>query len=292
MTERLLIANSDDFGITESVTDAIVATHTMGIMTSTTIMMNMPACDYAISMATNYPELGVGIHLNLTEGRPVSSADSVPLLLDDHGSFLNNARQRRNLLFGREKTEQAKIEIKAQMTKLLDLGLTPTHFDSHHHITGVPCAFLASAEVAKEMGINKARITSVSHRLTGGTGLHERTKYAIGSVAGAPKSAIHQWNKYRLRTLGFQTPDDKILPGRVIPFVQDPVEQFIRALSCLRPGVTEISFHPGYMDSVPNDSAKTAELRVRDYRVSTDTKVLRFIETHGIKLVSFQTAFK
>jgi predicted glycoside hydrolase/deacetylase ChbG (UPF0249 family) len=289
--ERWLICNADDFGLTRDVTDAIVESHVSGIMTSTTIMANMPAVEYAAKLAHLHPGLGVGIHLNLTHGRPLSSPEKVHLLLNDEGIFLSNADQRKNLLFGSYKTAQATIELEAQIGRILDLGITPTHFDSHHHITGVPCAFRASMAAAARTGIHRARITSISFRRSRTANLLAPKALAL-NLLSVPKTMVHEWNKIRLRTSGFQTPDDKILPGRVIPAQSDPVEQFINALSSLRPGITEISFHPGHRGSDPNDSDKTAQLRVRDMQVATSTRTMQFIKENGIRLVNFKTAFE
>ncbi len=154
---KYLITNSDDFGMNESITDAIIDTHLNGIMTSTTLMVNMPGFDYAVKKAKENTTLGVGIHFNLTEGKPVSSPNLIPDLLDENGLFKINAIQRKNLLAGKEIYKQAYIELKAQLEKMFESGIVPTHFDSHHHITGVPMAFKASVDVANEFNISIVR---------------------------------------------------------------------------------------------------------------------------------------
>ena len=88
---KFLITNSDDFGMNESITDAIIDTHLNGIMTSTTLMVNMQGFDYAVQKAKENPTLGLGIHFNLTEGKPVGSPNFIPDLLDENGLFKTNA---------------------------------------------------------------------------------------------------------------------------------------------------------------------------------------------------------
>ena len=68
--ERKIIINADDFGLCDGVNRAVVQAHTQGILTSTTIMANMPAAPQAIELARQLPTLGVGVHLNLSEGKP------------------------------------------------------------------------------------------------------------------------------------------------------------------------------------------------------------------------------
>lgn len=284
---KYLITNSDDFGMNESITDAILETHLNGIMTSTTLMVNMPGFDYAVKKAKENPTLGVGIHFNLTEGKPVSSPNLIPQLLGKNGLFKTNAIQRKNLLAGKEIYKQTYIELKAQLEKMFESGIVPTHFDSHHHITGVPMAFKASVKVANEFNIEKARITNIDFRYANKYNGSILTKFKR-EVLNSPKAIVHKWNKSKLRSDGFKTPDTKILPTRVLPLQHDEVEQFIQALTMLKPGVTEISFHPGYMNSNPYDTVNTASLRIRDFNVATSKKVKDYLSENQIKLISFK----
>ena len=64
--ERIIVINADDFGLTEGINKGIVQAHTDGVLTSTTIMTNMPAAEQAVKMAKRLPKLGIGIHLNLS----------------------------------------------------------------------------------------------------------------------------------------------------------------------------------------------------------------------------------
>ena len=283
--KKLLICNSDDFGLTNSITDAIIETHQNGIMTSTTMMANMEGFKYAVKKAKELTTLGIGIHFNLTEGKPVANPELIPLLLDEYGSFNNNAKQRKNFLYGVEKVKQIEIELTAQLKKLLDNSITPTHFDSHHHITGTPCGFKASMAVADKFRIKKARITNIDYRYAENIALIKELKNKISNLK---TSYIHAKNKRELRKQGFKTPDTKILPIRVLPVKEDPIEQFIQTLTVLKNGVTEISFHPGYENSYQTDTESTKELRVRDLSVATSPRVRKVIKEMGIELISFK----
>lgn len=64
--------NADDFGLTKGVTDGIIQAHQDGCVTSTTLMMNGLATDYAVEKALENPDLKVGIHLVLTWGKTAS----------------------------------------------------------------------------------------------------------------------------------------------------------------------------------------------------------------------------
>ena len=80
---KYLITNSDDLGLTDSITDAIIDSHESSIMTSTTMMPNMKGYDYTILKVKEYSELGVGIHFTLTEGKPLIDINKIPDLINE-----------------------------------------------------------------------------------------------------------------------------------------------------------------------------------------------------------------
>ena len=80
-----LIVNADDFGLTEGSTLGIIRSHEDGIVTSTTLMVNMPFCELACQLAKAHPDLGVGCHLVLTIGRPL--VEGAKSYTDENGNF-------------------------------------------------------------------------------------------------------------------------------------------------------------------------------------------------------------
>src|SRR5271154_4644382 len=84
MPPRLII-NADDFGLTPGINRAIAELHQAGALTSTTLMATGPAFDDAVVMARANPTLGVGCHIVLTDGVPVSPPQTVPTLLGPDG---------------------------------------------------------------------------------------------------------------------------------------------------------------------------------------------------------------
>ena len=95
MKKRLII-NADDFGLSHGITDGILLTHRKGLLTSTSLMVNQPATEYAVRRAPEVSNLGVGIHLNLTEGSPILSHPRT--LADRQGRFFEKTEARRRLM--------------------------------------------------------------------------------------------------------------------------------------------------------------------------------------------------
>ena len=127
---RVLIVNADDFGLTRGVSRGILESYRRGIVTSTTLMVNRDA-DPAQLEDLRSSGMGVGLHVNLTLGAPVSDTKRVASLLDDAGQFVRDARAQAQ----RARPEEARIEIGNQIEAFRRLmGRFPTHLDSHHHV--------------------------------------------------------------------------------------------------------------------------------------------------------------
>jgi len=85
--DKRIIINADDFGLCDRVNKAVAQAHTDGVLTSATIMANMPAAGEAVKTAKKLPDLSVGVHLNLSEGRAVSKDSCIDCLLNVDGCF-------------------------------------------------------------------------------------------------------------------------------------------------------------------------------------------------------------
>lgn len=82
-----LIINADDFGLSPGVNQGIAEAYQAGGISSTTVMVNMPGFTDAVRLASLHPGLGVGLHFNLTYGRPVSDPRLIPSLIQADGRF-------------------------------------------------------------------------------------------------------------------------------------------------------------------------------------------------------------
>ncbi|AYW47279.1 chitooligosaccharide deacetylase [Tetragenococcus osmophilus] len=124
----LLIINADDFGYSEGINLGITAAHKKGILTSTTMLANMPGFEHGVKIAKNNINLGIGVHLTLTCGSP---------LLEDVPSITNNNKFYPLSFYESDfyiDTDDVYREWQAQIEKILLAGIKPTHLDSHHHV--------------------------------------------------------------------------------------------------------------------------------------------------------------
>jgi len=150
--ERRLIVNADDLGITEGVNEAIIAAHERGSVSSATLMVNQAATEHAAALAGQHPGLGVGLHFNLTLGRPVAES-AVPSLTDGQGQLLSRKAFERRALTGRIRGRDVARELAAQAEAFRRLGLPMSHVDSHQHVHALPVVLRAVAGYCRGHGL-------------------------------------------------------------------------------------------------------------------------------------------
>src|SRR5277367_6708040 len=124
MPPRLII-NADDFGLTSGINRAVAELHHAGVLTSATLMATGPAFEDSAAIARAHPTLGVGCHILLTDGLPVSHPDDIPSLLGADGkSFRPSLLDFLQALFrGTIHPDEVAREAIAQIQKLQRAGI-------------------------------------------------------------------------------------------------------------------------------------------------------------------------
>ena len=257
MSNRKLVVNADDLGLAESVNRGIAETIEMGVVTSTSLLVNMPATDDAIRRLRYLRALGksvsVGLHFNIVMGPPLSECAS---LADERtGEFLPLHSLIWRCVARKVNLDDVQMELDAQLERarnlLAKINMHVTHIDSHRHAHVLPGIFELVLRTAKEHGISHVRHPYETHPLP------RRTRSVVASGL--------------LRTLLYkQRPMDDVsftgLGAMASPTFHRDITQL---LGDLPPGITELMVHPGY------DSAELAA--VDDYRASREREVYALI---------------
>ena len=247
---KVLIVNADDFGLTPGVSRGILEAHRNGIVTSTTLLVNreIPPAQRDELQASG---LGVGVHLNLTLGTPVSNPRRVPSLVDAEGRFIRDARE----AAARARIDEARIELGSQIDAFRKImGRFPTHLDTHHHV--------GRHDPILDLVLDFARALKVPVR----------------SQDAAVRTAA--------RRLGLRTPDHFMGESGPEPYWSR--ERTLEHLAGLPTGLSEFMTHPGYFD---DDLAYSRYGRQRETELAglTDPECRRAVERHGIQLAHFGT---
>src|SRR5215471_16333750 len=157
---RNLIVNADDLGWTAGVNRGIADAHRHGIVTSTSLLANGSAFEDGVDTAKSLPRLGVGVHLNLSDGKPVAPRQEVKSLLNGSGNFEGGPE----VLLVRLTTKsvdvkQVEKEWDAQIQKVRAAGIEPSHLDGHKHVQMLPGLFAIALRLAKKHGIEAVRVS-------------------------------------------------------------------------------------------------------------------------------------
>ena len=130
---RYVVVNADDFGMSPAVNHGIVQAFEKGLISSATVMVNMPAFEEACELVHQHNwQRSIGLHLNLTSGKPLTAGMvGCHRFCDPEGHW----RPRRKVIWTTRKEALAlKAEIRAQVLACEQRGIVPTHLDSHHHM--------------------------------------------------------------------------------------------------------------------------------------------------------------
>lgn len=246
--QRQVIVNADDLGRTSGINEGIFAAHDKGLVTSATLMVIYPAAEEAAAALERYPDLGVGLHVQMSGGTPLLPAGSVPSLVDGEGRFPAKPD-------GHESpaADQIRVEVLAQFERFRELtGRLPTHFDGHHHCLRQPLIGEALIEVARQWELPIRR--------------------ASGQVA--------DW----LRQTGVPTTDVFVedFYGE-----EARLDSLLRMLAAVEPGTTEIMCHPGLSDDGLRSDSSYADQREEELAILTHPDAHRALELHEIQLTHF-----
>ncbi len=156
---KQLIVNADDLGADEARNAGIFEAIEAGVVTSASLLPNGPALEDALRRIRSSPRrVSLGVHINLSEGRPLSGP--LPLLTGGDDHFLGKSRAHQRLMPSGDPKMEKEIhrEIVAQSEKLLAAGVRILHLDGHQHVHIFPAVRRAMMEVAKDLQIPWVRI--------------------------------------------------------------------------------------------------------------------------------------
>lgn len=196
-----VIINADDFGINAKENQVILAALRQGVVSSATLMVNMPGLADACAMIRSEGLHGrIGLHLNLTHGRPLSEGMALePLFCNARGEF-EPQLSHLHVRLPAAARQALDAELEAQWRQCLVHGVRPTHLDSHKHIhniwpVGMQVARFAAAKrvplrIARNLGHNIGLAKRMFKAL-----LNWRLRRLVGNCASyvcTPADLLHQ----------------------------------------------------------------------------------------------------
>ena len=276
---RQLVVNADDFGISRGVNRGIVEAHRAGLVTSASLMPNLPSAEDALTRATTCPDLGLGLHLTLTAGRPLCPPEQVPTLVDAAGRFHVLGTLLARLSLGKIDADDLRRELTAQVEWALRRGVRPDHLNSHHHIHVHPRVAPIVIGLAREHEV--AWIRCPAEIGPSPALLTLPPKDAARTVAISTFGLI---TGVLVRRAGLRTARHFRGIGLGMGFGED---RLLATLASLPPGLTELMTHPGHPDEELARLTVFAEGRDHELAALTAPAVREAIRQRRIRLTSF-----
>jgi predicted glycoside hydrolase/deacetylase ChbG (UPF0249 family) len=284
-----LIVNADDLGWTDGVNRGILEAFHHGIVTSTSLLANGAAFAGGVEAAHSAPGLGVGVHLNLSDGPPVAERETITSLLNNDGEFAGGPeslllrRVRRGLMLAEVETEWD-----AQIQRVRDAGVVPTHLDGHKHVHMLPGLFEIALKLAKRHGIGAIRVSleasSLRAALSSGSKQHAGVVMKQGVQARGLKFLARDAREQAERA-GISTADFFCGIAQTGELTREGVEQFVKSLP---DGTTELICHPGYADAaLQKTPTRLQDSRETELRILTDTGIRNLVASLGIRLIDY-----
>lgn len=264
---RAVIFNADDFGAAREINEAVERAHREGLLRSASLMVGAPESHDAIGRAKRLPELAIGLHVVLVNGRPVLPPELVPDLVDARGDFLTDlVRAGVRFFFRPGIRRQLEAEIRAQFSQFVATGLALDHVNAQSHMHVHPTISALLLRVGHEYGASAIRIPREPY---GGT------------------RSIEPWIRLmraRARRYGMHYNDYAYGINDVGAMTE---ERVLQMLELLPDGVTELFFHPASAPFVGADAGTAHFAWADELAALTSPAVRAALEREGIDCITY-----
>lgn len=277
---KILLLHMDDIGMCPEANTAAEQYIVNKQILSAAVMMPCPNAESFIAWAKNHPEADIGLHLTLTSEwktyrwPSVTDVEKVPGLIDPQGKLWPEVPD----VVSHASAAEVETEIRAQIEKCLALGYMPTHIDTHMGtLYGTLEYVKVFFKVAQEYNIPANAIDLSDPEVAN---KFKQQGYPINDAV------INVLNDYRLPKLDNFT---SVPSGKTY---EEKREAFFELVKSLKPGLTEIIFHP----SVETENLKTItrswQQRVWEAQMFADPAVQQFLKEEGIVTTDWKEIMK
>lgn len=278
--KKVLLLHMDDIGMCPEANAAAERYINHKDLLSAAVMMPCPNAADFITWAKKHPVPDIGLHLTLTSEwetyrwRSVTDPAKVPGLIDPDGKLWHEVPD----VVMHASAAEVETEIRAQIEKCLALGYRPTHIDTHMGTLYGSAAYAkAFFKVAQEYGI-PANVLELSDP--------ELVQKFKSQGYPIDDEMIQVAASYTLPRL------DNFTSVGSGPTYEKKRADFMAMVKALKPGLTEIIFHP----SVETENLKTIthswQQRVWEAQLFSDPVLKQFFKEEGIIITNWKEIMK
>ena len=252
-----------------------------GLLKSVSLVANGEAFDEAVDkVIPQCPNLGVGIHLNIIEGKSLCS--DLTTLTDENGVFNNSYVQLLIKSYNPKETEflpEIEREFRRQIEKIMS-KVAVTHIDSHVHVHSIPKIFDIVCRLAKEYGIKQVRTQFEKPYIIPDLNKHLNKAYFVNLIKLVLLDTFTVINEATVHKYGLKTND--YLIGVTYTSMMDALSVAYGVMAINYDKVTvEALIHPcRYQDG-------TIDNRFTEYLITKNKKLVDKIEKLGYEITNY-----
>lgn len=281
MKQRKFIITADDYGMCTPVNQAIDDCIAAGLITTTNVIVNMEDLTPASTLRQRFPQISVGMHWNITAGKPISHPKDIPTLVTEQGLFFKLKDFLNRFHKGLISSEDIRTELLAQYNVFRELVGKADYWNTHQNSGLDFKTFPIFNKVALELGIDKTRsfqrVYVKERRLPGG--LKGRL------VELAKKIVFDVWFGKIIPKSGTKLPD-----ARMIYFDDyqktDDIKNIADNVCWNGKEIVEMVVHPATVANYHSFGGLT-DIRLREWKMFSDPETLKYLNNHGIEMVNF-----
>ncbi|NOU76675.1 ChbG/HpnK family deacetylase [Paenibacillus sp. LMG 31458] len=269
--DRLLIINADDFGMCHSTNRAIGTLLKEGYITSASIMMTCPWVTEAASFVRQNPQIDVGIHITHTsewehyKWGPLRR--DLSTLKDQYGYFPSNTAT----VIAEVDPEELREEAVAQIELAIKMGIDPTNIDNHmgsmNHVTDILLELCQAYNLPLRYPKHAHPKLNIPHN-------EQLVKHAEEKGILLPDHVMF---------LPFFSPIEEVEPT-----YDSTKEATIQCIRELRPGITELPFHPSMDTEELKSITNTWKMRRFEFDVFKDKEIIKLLDKEEIRLITWR----
>ena len=278
MADKKFILNADDFGMSNDFNRAVLYGYGKGLLKSASICANGAAFDNAVNeILPECPELGIGVHLNIIEGKSLTRCD---LLTNSEGKFNNGYLSL--ILKSKNKNFQKQIEneFRAQIEKIKKFT-QPDHIDSHVHTHAIPEIFKITVRLAKEYHIPFIRTQHEQFYTVSDSSKHLNLRYPLNILKILLLNSFTKANKKLLEQDILLTNNFLLGVGYTEMMDDKTIEYGLEALPD-KDLIAEALIHPcKYLSNIANSHSK-------EFLITQNKELLNKIFRLGFEVTNYK----
>lgn len=248
-THKLIRITADDGGNEPKQDELLLRFARARCVSGVSFFVNMMPVPTQMNAFLAVPGFSVGMHLNLTDGRPVSRPSLIPSLVNREGAFPGPAVLFRRWMAHQLDAREVKTEVEAQVRRFRELFGRMDHVDSHRHVHRFPGVARALAEVLPSMGLfprtrclNRCVVST-----SGKPSSRQQMRYWLDDLKRLPGVFLKKRAHRHIRSAKLPMEDGLLTPWPGIhPRSADAAGRWAQAFAAAPAGRWEANFHPGW----------------------------------------------